>query len=145
MYKRQLHVLVSLDKRLPLADERAQLVLRKLHAVEAGQAVATLHLIDTQPELAERLLVVLVQVGKRLLEDTTLERIRGILCMVSMMQCLYILRPCERFTIVLPTLRFSKKTGALMSYHSLRVKGSTARFLLPLPLESFLFLPTAAD
>lgn len=30
-----------------------------------------------------------------------------------------------------------------MSYHSLRVKGSTTRFLLPLPLESFLFLPTA--
>lgn len=39
--------------------------------------------------------------------------------------------------------RFSKKTGALTSYQSLRVKGSTARFFWPRPFPSFLFLPTA--
>jgi len=53
-------------------------------------------------------------------------------------------RPCDLLTSVLPTLRTSKMDGALMSYHSLREKGSTTFFLIPfLPFERRLFLPTA--
>lgn len=37
-------------------------------------------------------------------------------------------------------MRVSKKPGALMSYHSLRVKGSTTFFLMPfLPFDKRLF------
>lgn len=50
------------------------------------------------------------------------------------------LKPCDRLTRVLPALRVSKKPGALMSYHSLRVKGSTTFFLMPfLPFDKRLF------
>lgn len=45
--------------------------------------------------------------------------------------------PCVRFTNVLPTCRLVNIDGALMSYQSLRVNGSTIFFLLP-------FLPPLA-
>lgn len=74
-----LNVLVRLDEGLPLADERTELVLSEVHAVEVGQAVAALNLVDLKAELAECLLVILVEVGQRLLEDTALERIACVL------------------------------------------------------------------
>merc|ERR1712027_92052 len=53
--------------------------------------------------------------------------------------------PWVRLTKVLPTSRTLKTDGALMSYQSLRVKGSTTFFLTPfLPVFARpLFLPTA--
>lgn len=53
-----------------------------------------------------------------------------------------VLVPWVRFTRVLPTLRLVNIEGARMSYHSFRVKGSTAFFLAPF-LPIFLFFPTA--
>merc|ERR1719424_1310896 len=52
--------------------------------------------------------------------------------------------PVVRVTGVLPQLRTVKLDGALMSYHSFLVKGSTIFFPFPfLPLDRRLFLPTA--
>src|SRR6185437_11345658 len=50
-----------------------------------------------------------------------------------------------RVTGVLPAMRLTNMEGALMSYHSLREKGSAAFFFVDLPpfLPNFLFFPTA--
>lgn len=83
------------------------------------------NILDTQLDLAERLVLVIVQVGKRQLENTALERVVGVACTSqplllapSSVTAKYARRPCERLTRVLPTLRFSKNEGALMSYQS---------------------------
>ena len=74
-----LDILVSLDERLPLADERAELVRGEVHAVEVGEAGAALDTVDLQLELAVSLLVILVEVSERSLDDTALERVIGVL------------------------------------------------------------------
>lgn len=74
-----LDILVSLDERLPLADERAELVRGEVHAVEVGEAGAALDTVNLQLELAVSLLIVLVEVGEGSLDDTALERVIGIL------------------------------------------------------------------
>ncbi|KAI3491149.1 hypothetical protein L1887_44547 [Cichorium endivia] len=74
-----LDVLVRLNERLPLAHERAQLVRGEVHAVEVGEAGAALDAVDLQLELAVRLLVVLVEVGERSLDNAALERVIGVL------------------------------------------------------------------
>ncbi len=74
-----LDILVSLDERLPLADERAELVRGEVHAVEVGEAGAALDTVNLQLELAVSLLVVLVEVGEGSLDDTALERVIGVL------------------------------------------------------------------
>lgn len=74
-----LDVLVSLDERLPLANERAELVRGEVHAVEVGEAGAALDTVDLQLELAVGLLVVLVKVGEGSLDDAALERVIGVL------------------------------------------------------------------
>lgn len=71
---------VGLDERLPLPDERAQLVGREVHAVKRRQAVLALDLVDAQLDLLVRLLVVLVQVGERELKNSALERVGRVLC-----------------------------------------------------------------
>lgn len=50
------------------------------HAVEVGEAVLALDLVDSELDVSERLLLVLVQVGERELEDSTLEGVVGVLC-----------------------------------------------------------------
>jgi hypothetical protein len=75
-----LDVDVRLDQGLPLADERAELVRGEVHAVEVGQARLALDLVDTERDLAERVLVVLVEVSQRQLKDAALERVVGVLC-----------------------------------------------------------------
>jgi hypothetical protein len=47
-----LHVGVRLDERVPLADERSQLIRGEVHAVEVGQAVGALDLLDAELELS---------------------------------------------------------------------------------------------
>ena len=71
---------VRLDQGLPLAYERAELVRGEVHAVEGGQAVLALDLVDAQLDLLESLLVVLVEIGKRELQDTSLQGIGGVFC-----------------------------------------------------------------
>ena len=64
---------------LPLADHGAELVRGHVHTVEVGEAVLALDLINSQLDLAERVLLVLVQVSERDLEDTTLQGVVGVL------------------------------------------------------------------
>lgn len=48
--------------------------------MEVGEAVLALNLVDSELDVSERLLLVLVQVGERKLEDSTLEGVVGVLC-----------------------------------------------------------------
>lgn len=70
---------VALDERLPLAHQRAQLVRREVEAVEVGQAVAALDLVDAELDLAEGVVLVILQVGERDLDDAALEGVVGVL------------------------------------------------------------------
>lgn len=74
-----LHGDVSLNERLPLADEGAQLVGGEVQTVEVGQAVLALDLIDAELDLAERVVLIVLQVSEGDLEDTTLEGVVGVL------------------------------------------------------------------
>ena len=74
-----LHGDVSLNERLPLADEGAQLVGGEVQAVEVGQAVLALDLIDAELDLAEGVVLIVLQVSEGDLEDTALERVVGVL------------------------------------------------------------------
>ena len=64
---------------LPLADHGAELVRGHVHAVEVGEAGLALDLINAQLDLAEGVLLVLVQVSEGDLEDTALQSIVGVL------------------------------------------------------------------
>jgi hypothetical protein len=70
---------VGLNEGLPLADERAELVRGEVQAVEVGQAVLALNLVDAELDLAERVVLVLLQIGQRNLDDAALQRIVGVL------------------------------------------------------------------
>lgn len=74
-----LHGDVGLNERLPLADEGAQLVGSEVQAVEVGQAVLALDLIDAELDLAEGVVLIVLQVSEGDLEDTALERVVGVL------------------------------------------------------------------
>lgn len=64
---------------MPLADQRAQLVGCEVEAVEVGQAVLALDLVDSQLDLAERVVLILLEIGQRDLNDASLEGIVGVL------------------------------------------------------------------
>ncbi len=66
---------VGLDQRLPLSDERSQLVGCEVETVEVGQAVLALNLIDTELDLAESVVLILLEICQRNLEDSALQRI----------------------------------------------------------------------
>lgn len=70
---------VGLNEGLPLADERAQLVGGEVESVEVGQAVLALDLVNSQLDLAEGVVLVLLEIGEGDLEDTALEGIVGVL------------------------------------------------------------------
>ena len=70
---------VGFDQGLPFADERAQLVGCEVESVEVGQAVLALDLINPQLDLAERVVLILLEIGERNLEDTALEGVVGVL------------------------------------------------------------------
>jgi len=74
-----LDVRVGLDKGLPFSDERAKLVRGEVHTVEVGKAVLALNLIDTELDLSESVLIVLVEISERKFEDSALERVVGVL------------------------------------------------------------------
>jgi hypothetical protein len=70
---------VGLDEGLPLADERAELVGGEVETVEVGQAVLALDLVDTELNLAESVVLVLLEIGEGDLEYPALQRIVGVL------------------------------------------------------------------
>lgn len=70
---------VGLDQRLPLADKRSQLVRREVQAVEVRQAVLALDLVHSELDLAESMVLILLQIGQRHLDNTTLQGIVRIL------------------------------------------------------------------
>ncbi|KAJ8514984.1 hypothetical protein ON010_g18616 [Phytophthora cinnamomi] len=73
---RSLDVHEGLDQGLPLADQRAQLVAGEVHAVEASHNLVALDLLGAEADLAESLVLVLVQVSEADLEHTAAEALR---------------------------------------------------------------------
>lgn len=74
-----LHGDVGLNQRLPLANKGAQLVGGEVQTVEVGQAVLALDLIHTELDLAESVVLIVLQVSEGDLEDTALEGVVGVL------------------------------------------------------------------
>lgn len=70
---------ISLDEGLPLADKRSQLVGGEVHAVEVGQQVLTLDLIDSQLDLSVRVVLRALQVSEADLDDAALQAVGGVL------------------------------------------------------------------
>jgi hypothetical protein len=73
------NIQVGLDQRLPLSDQGSELVGSQRHAVERGQAVLALDVLDPQLDLSEALVLILVQVAQRKLDDSALEGVVGVL------------------------------------------------------------------
>ena len=63
---------VGLDQSLPFADERPQLVRGEVKAVEVCQAVLALNFINPELDLAERVLLILLQISEGNLDDAAL-------------------------------------------------------------------------
>lgn len=70
---------VGLDQALPLADKGSQLVGCEVKTVEVGQAVLALDLVDSELDLAESVVLILLQVRQGNLDDTALEGVVGVL------------------------------------------------------------------
>lgn len=64
---------VGLNQGLPLSDERSQLVGCEVETMEVGQAVLSLNLIDTELDLSECVVLILLQIRQRNLEDSALQ------------------------------------------------------------------------
>ena len=74
-----LNVNIALHQSLPLLDHGPQLVCGEVHAVEAGQAVLGLDILTDELELPVRPLgvILVLEISKRNLEDTTLQTLGG--------------------------------------------------------------------
>lgn len=70
---------VGLNEGLPFADKGAQLVGSEVEAVEVGQAVLALNLVHPKLNLAESVVLVLLEVGEGDLQNPTLQSIVGVL------------------------------------------------------------------
>ena len=70
---------IGLDQSLPLANRGSELVGGEVETVEVGQAVLALGLIDTELDLAESVVLVLLEVGEGGLDDAALEGVVGVL------------------------------------------------------------------
>ena len=64
---------VGLDQRLPLSDERSQLVGCEVETVEVGQAVLSLDLVDPELDLSECVVLILLEIRQRNLENSALQ------------------------------------------------------------------------
>lgn len=69
---------IGLDQGLSLADQRAELVRCEVETVEVGEARCALDLINSELDLAESVVLVLLQIGQGNLDDTTLQGIVGV-------------------------------------------------------------------
>lgn len=164
-----LHGDVGLDQGLPLADKGTELVGGEVETVEVGQAVLALDLVDAELDLAEGVVLIVLEVGEGNLEDTALEGVVGVLQTAgavdqsladtddSVSQSISKTSPYSiRVVCILAGLEGGRSLSRTISiasgrmegiehtfteYSSLRVKGSTVRFLIPfLPLDRRLFL-----
>lgn len=70
---------MRLNERLPLFDERAQLIGGEIHAVEVGETCFASHFLDLQLDLSESVLHVVVEVGQIDLEDSVFEEVLSVL------------------------------------------------------------------
>jgi len=66
---------VGLDQGLPLSDEGAEFVRGEVETVEVGQTVLALNLVDAELDLAESVVLILLEIGQRNLENSALQRI----------------------------------------------------------------------
>lgn len=64
---------------MPLADKGTELVGGEVEPVEVGKAVLALNLINPQLDLAERVVLVFLEISEGNLEDTSLKGIVGVL------------------------------------------------------------------
>ena len=64
---------VGLDQGLPLSDEGSELVGCEIKTVEVSQAILSLDLIDTELDLSECVVLILLQVRQRNLENSSLQ------------------------------------------------------------------------
>jgi len=70
---------VGLDQGLPLTDQRSKLVGCEVETVEVGQAVLALDLIDSELNLAESVVLILLEISEGDLDDSALQSIVGVL------------------------------------------------------------------
>ena len=108
--------------------------------MEVGKTVLALNLIDTELDLSESVLVVLVEIGERKFKDSALERVVGVLCSKTRTLDQFldfflldqesmdsnVLNPEDRLTRVFPTFRVSNMEGALRSYQSEIIESESA-------------------
>jgi hypothetical protein len=66
---------VGLNERLPLAHQRSKLVGSEIETVEVRQAVLSLNFVDTELDLSERVVLILLEISQRHLEDSALQSI----------------------------------------------------------------------
>jgi hypothetical protein len=64
---------IGLNQGLPLSDERSEFVGCEVKTVEVGQAVLSLNLIDSEFDLSERVVLILLEIRQRNLEDSALQ------------------------------------------------------------------------
>jgi hypothetical protein len=64
---------IGLNQRLPLSDQGSQLVGGEVETVEVGQAVLALNLVDTELDLSECVVLILLEIRQRNLEDSALQ------------------------------------------------------------------------
>ena len=70
---------VGLNQGLPFADERTEFVRSEVEPVEVCETALSLYLIYSELDLAEGVLLILLEIGKRNLENTALEGVVGVL------------------------------------------------------------------
>lgn len=70
---------VCLDESLPLADKRAQLVSCEVQAMEVGETVFPLDLVDTELDFAKSVILIVLQISEGRLENTASKGIIRIL------------------------------------------------------------------
>jgi hypothetical protein len=68
---------VRFDEALPLSDEGAKFVSREVHAVEVGQAVLALNVLDSQPHLSVGLVFILLKVRQVHFKNSSLQIVRS--------------------------------------------------------------------
>lgn len=74
-----LDINVSVNKCVPLADERTKFVRSEIHAMEICEAVFALDIINTELDFAVRLLFLLDEISQGNLNDTSFQRIVRVL------------------------------------------------------------------
>ena len=71
------HFHITLNQSLPLLDQRTQLITSCIHTIEQSNTLVSLNILHTQSHLTETLLLILVQITKVRLENTTLQTLRS--------------------------------------------------------------------